>query len=122
VDLAAKPPARSHSWKGLRSADPKVRKRVREGPASHNGINSSCFTLLTMAQFQGSRYDQAYFSGYCGKGGEIVIGVKGVRGVSSATIPAHERDNEKTEVSLGGRLTLAKKLPDSAAFLVKFDL
>lgn len=176
-----------YGWQGLRSDDPEVRRRVWTSPASHNGIDSSCFTLSTMAQFQRSKYDQAYFYGcrhtgswgymdehrqyykiyhalvlfgsvmkecpklckssgagtvttlaaksadgktgwllvsdYRGKGGEIVLDVKGVRGVSSATLLDHERDNEKTEVSFdGGRLTLSKKLPGSAAFLIKFDL
>ena len=57
-----------YSWKGLRSIDPAVRKKVWESPASHNGIDSSCFTLSTLAQMQTSRYDQAYFYG-CGHTG-----------------------------------------------------
>ena len=53
----------SYSWKGLRSIDPVVRKKVWESPSSHNGIDSSCFTLSTLAQLQTSKYDQAYFYG-----------------------------------------------------------
>jgi EAL domain-containing protein (putative c-di-GMP-specific phosphodiesterase class I) len=41
----------------------------------------------------------------------------------SATLLDHERNNDKVDVEFdGGRLTLRKKLPGSAAFLVKFEL
>lgn len=53
----------SYSWGGLRSRNPAMRKKVWQGPASHNGIDSSCFTLSTLARFQTSRYSQAYFYG-----------------------------------------------------------
>ena len=52
-----------YSWKGLRSTDPAILKKVWESPASHNGIDSSCFTLSTLARLQTSKYDQAYFYG-----------------------------------------------------------
>jgi hypothetical protein len=177
----------SYSWGGLRNTDPKVRKQVWEGPASHNGIDSSCFTLSTMAQMQTSKYDQSYFYGcrhtgawgymdenrqkykiwyalklfgsimkacpvmcassgnktvstlaaksadgktgwllvsdYKGKSDTLELDVKGVRGIVSATLLDHERNNDKVDVEFdGGRLTLRKKLPGSAAFLVKFEL
>ena len=176
-----------YSWPGLRSADPAVLEKVWKGPASHNGIDSSCFTLSVLAQLQSSKYDQAYFYGcrhtgswgymdehnryfkvyyalklfgsvmegcsklcesagagtvsvlaakspdgksgwllvsdYRGKSERIFVDVKGVKGVSSATVLDHERDNAEADVSYcGGRLTLGKKLSGSAAFLVKFDL
>ena len=177
----------SYSWKGLRNTNPEIRKKVWESPASHNGIDSSCFTLSTMAQLQTSKYDQAYFYGcrhtgswgymdefrryykiwyalnlfgsimkdctglcasagdgtvstlaaksadgktgwllvsdYCGKGEKVSVDVKGVREVVSATLLDHERNNESVDVSFAdGRLTLEKKCPGSAAFLVKFSL
>ena len=177
----------SYSWKGLRNNDPKVLKEVWEGPASHNGIDSSCFTLATMAKMQTSEYDQSYFYGcrhsgawgymdehrrkykiwyalklfgsimkecpvlcassgdgtvttlatktadgksgwllvadYRGKADSLVLDVKGARGVKSATLLDHERNNEAVETAFeNGKLTLRKKLPGSAAFLVKFDL
>ena len=177
----------SYSWKGLRSTDPATRKKVWESPASHNGIDSSCFTLSTLAQLQTSKYDQAYFYGcrhtgswgymdefrryykiwyalnlfgslmkdctslcesagdgtvstlaakspdgktgwllvsdYRGKDEKVAVDVKGVREVLSATLLDHERNNENVDVSFAdGKLTLGKKLPGSAAFLVKFSL
>ena len=177
----------TYSWIGLHSIDPVVRQKVWESPASHNGIDSSCFTLSTLAQLQTSKYDQAYFYGcrhtgswgymdefrryykiwyalnlfgsimkdcsclcastcdgtvsilatkssdgktgwllvsdYCGKGEKIIVDVKGVRKVLSATLLDHERNNESVDVSfVDGKLTLDKKLSGSAAFLVKFGL
>ena len=47
----------------LRSNDPVIRKRVWEGPQSHNGIDSSCFTLTVLARLQTSLYSQAFFYG-----------------------------------------------------------
>ena len=47
----------------LRSNDPAVRKRVWEGPQSHNGIDSSCFTLTVLSRLQTSKYSQAFFYG-----------------------------------------------------------
>ena len=34
-----------------------------EGPQSHNGIDSSCFTLTVLARLQTSLYSQAFFYG-----------------------------------------------------------
>lgn len=60
---------------------------------------------------------------YCGKADSLVLDVKGVRGVKSATLLDHERNNDAVDVAFeNGKLTLKKKLPGSAAFLVKFDL
>jgi hypothetical protein len=50
-------------WEQLRSVDPKVRARVWKGPASHNGIDSSCFNLTLLSRFQTSKLDQAYYYG-----------------------------------------------------------
>ena len=62
-------------------------------------------------------------SDYCGKGEKIIVDVKGVRKVLSATLLDHERNNESVDVSfVDGKLTLDKKLSGSAAFLVKFGL
>ena len=48
---------------GIRSNDPAVRKRAWEGPQSHNGIDSSCFTLTVLSRLQTSKYSQAFFYG-----------------------------------------------------------
>ena len=62
-------------------------------------------------------------SDYCGTGEKIVLDVKGARALSSATLLDHERNNENVDVEFkNGKLTLTKKMPGSAAFLVKFDL
>ena len=50
-------------WSQLRSADPKVKARVWTGPAAHNGIDSSCFSLTLLSKFQTSKLDQAYYYG-----------------------------------------------------------
>ena len=177
----------AYSWGGLRNNDPEVLKKVWEGPASHNGIDSSCFTLSTLAQFQTSKYDHAFYYGcrhsgawgymdehrrkfkvwyalklfgsimkecptlcassvkgtvstlatksadgktgwllvsdYRGKADKLVLDVTGVRGVASATLLDHERNNVPVDAAFAdGKLTLTKKMPGSAAFLVKFDL
>lgn len=52
-----------YSWGGLASSDPKDIKKVWHGPASHNGIDSSIYTLSHFARFQSSVIDQAYFYG-----------------------------------------------------------
>ncbi len=51
------------SWNGIRSNDPKVLDRAWSGPASHNGIDSSCFNLTMLSKFQTSKLDQAYYYG-----------------------------------------------------------
>lgn len=176
-----------YGWNGLRNNDPRTLERVWSGPGSHNGIDSSCFSLSVFAQLQTSKYDQAYFYGcrhtgawgymdahkrkykiwhalklygtimkecdrlcastregtvttlatktadgrqgwllvadYNGKGDTIEVDVKGVKGVASATLLDHKRNNAPVEVSFeNGKLTLKKQLKGSAAFLVKFDL
>ena len=52
-----------YSWAKLRSTDPEVLRKVWSGPASHNGIDSSCFNLTMLAKFQTSKLDQAYYYG-----------------------------------------------------------
>ena len=52
-----------YTWGELRSNDPEVLRRVWSGPASHNGIDSSCFNLTLLSRFQTSKLDQAYYYG-----------------------------------------------------------
>jgi hypothetical protein len=52
-----------YTWGELRSPDPAVQKRVWTGPASHNGIDSSCFMITMLSKFQTSELDQAYYYG-----------------------------------------------------------
>ena len=176
-----------YSWGGLRSSNPAQLKKVWEGPASHNGINASCFTLSTLARLQTSKYSLAFFYGcrhtgawgymdtfknkykvwyalklfgeivkncktlcastregtvttlaaktadgkegwllvsdYNGKEKSITLDVKGVSKVLSSTILDHTSNNTDIAVTLeGGKLTLTKKKPGAAAFLVKFAL
>ena len=54
---------RNVPWGELRSADPKAKARAWSGPASHNGIDSSCFNLTLLSKFQTSKLDQAYYYG-----------------------------------------------------------
>ena len=54
---------RGHSWSDIGSTRPEVRRRVWEGPSSHNGIDSSCFNLTLMSRFQTSPLDQSYYYG-----------------------------------------------------------
>ena len=54
----------TYSWGDMqRSSDPEAKARIFEGPDSHHGIRSACFTLSTLANFQRSKLDQAYFYG-----------------------------------------------------------
>jgi len=52
-----------YSWSGLRSSDSEVRRKVWSGPASHNGIDSSCFNLTVLSKFQSSKLDQGFYYG-----------------------------------------------------------
>ena len=54
---------RARSWGELGSPDPKVRRSVWTGPASHNGIDSSCFNLTLLSRFQTSALDQSFYYG-----------------------------------------------------------
>ena len=54
---------RNFPWEVLRSTDPAVRRRAWTGPASQNGIDSSCFNLTLLSKFQTSKLDQAYYYG-----------------------------------------------------------
>jgi len=54
----------NYSWTDMqRCSDPAVKARIWEGPDSHNGIRSSCFTLATLANLQSSKLDQAFYYG-----------------------------------------------------------
>ena len=54
----------NYSWGDMqRCSDPAVKARIWEGPDSHNGIRSSCFTLAALANMQRSKLDQAYYYG-----------------------------------------------------------
>ena len=52
-----------YGWGELRSSNPEVKRRVWSGPASHNGIDSSCFNLTMLSKFQTSKLDQAFYYG-----------------------------------------------------------
>lgn len=52
-----------YGWGGLRNFESKTLERVWSGPGSHNGIDSSCFSLSVLSRLQTSEYDQAYFYG-----------------------------------------------------------
>ena len=54
----------NYSWDDMqRCSDPAVKARIWEGPDSHNGIRSACFTLASLANIQRSKLDQAYYYG-----------------------------------------------------------
>ena len=54
----------TYSWKDVQnSSDPEAKARIWDGPDSHNGIRSTCFTLAALANMQRSKMDQAYFYG-----------------------------------------------------------
>ena len=54
----------TYSWKDVQnSSDPDAKARIWDGPDSHNGIRSTCFTLAALANMQRSKMDQAYFYG-----------------------------------------------------------
>ena len=54
----------NYSWGDMqRCSDPAVKARIWEGPDSHNGIRSSCFTLAALANLQRSEMTQAYYYG-----------------------------------------------------------
>ena len=52
-----------YGWGELRSPDPAVQRKVWSGPASHNGIDSSCFNLTMLSKFQTSKLDQGFYYG-----------------------------------------------------------
>ena len=54
----------TYSWQDVQnSSDPAAKARIWDGPDSHNGIRSTCFTLAALANMQRSKMDQAYFYG-----------------------------------------------------------
>ena len=53
-----------YSWADMqRCSDPAVKARIWNGPNSHNGIKSACYTLAALANLQRSKVDQAYYYG-----------------------------------------------------------
>jgi len=52
-----------YDWPDLRSPDPVRRAKAWTGPRSHNGIDSSCFNLASLSQFQTSDLDLAFYYG-----------------------------------------------------------
>jgi len=52
-----------YGWGDLRSPLPEKIAKAWTGPASHNGIDSSCFNLTMLSRFQTSKLDQAYYYG-----------------------------------------------------------
>jgi hypothetical protein len=54
----------NYTWGDMQHcADPKIKARIWDGPDSHNGIRSSCFTLATLVNLQDSKLDQAFYYG-----------------------------------------------------------
>ena len=55
------------SWDGIHGSNstPAMVKRALDGPTGHNNIDSAAFTLTSLAKFQTSKFDQAYYYG-CG--------------------------------------------------------
>ena len=54
----------NYSWTDMqRCSDEKVKARIWDGPNSHNGIRSACFTVAALANMQRSKLDQAYYYG-----------------------------------------------------------
>lgn len=54
----------NYSWADMqRCSDPAVKARIWDGPDSHNGIRSACFTLAALANMERSKITQAYYYG-----------------------------------------------------------
>ena len=54
----------NYSWGDMqRCSDPAVKARIWDGPDSHNGIRSACFTLAALANLERSKMTQAYYYG-----------------------------------------------------------
>ena len=53
------------SWDGIHGSNstPAMVKRALDGPTGHNNIDSAAFTLASLAKFQTSKLDQAYYYG-----------------------------------------------------------
>ncbi len=53
------------TWEGIHghNSSPDKVKRALNGPSGHNNIDSAAFTLTSLAKFQTSKLDQAYFYG-----------------------------------------------------------
>ncbi len=54
----------NYSWTDMqRCSDPAVKARIWDGPDSHNGIRSACYTLAALANMERSKMTQAYYYG-----------------------------------------------------------
>ena len=54
----------NYSWGDMqRCSDPAVKARIWEGPNSHNGIRSACFTLAALSNLERSKMTQSYYYG-----------------------------------------------------------
>lgn len=54
----------NYNWTEMQlCSDPMVKARIWDGPDSHNGIRSACFTLACLSNMQCSKLDQAYYYG-----------------------------------------------------------
>ena len=54
----------NYGWADLQNcSDPAVKARIWDGPDSHNGIRSACFTLATLANLERSKVSQAFYYG-----------------------------------------------------------
>ena len=58
------------TWDGVHGSNstPAMVKRALDGPTGHNNIDSAAFTLTSLAKFQFSKLDQAYFYGCAHQG------------------------------------------------------
>ena len=58
------------TWDGVHGSNstPAMVKRAFDGPTGHNNIDSAAFTLTSLAKFQYSKLDQAYFYGCAHQG------------------------------------------------------
>ena len=55
---------KNYNWDEMqRCDDPAVKAKIWEGPFSHNGIHSTCFTLAALANMQRSKLTEAYYYG-----------------------------------------------------------
>lgn len=54
----------NYTWGDMQlCSDPAVKARIWDGPDSHNGIRSACFTLAALANLERSKMTQAYYYG-----------------------------------------------------------
>jgi hypothetical protein len=54
----------NYNWTEMQyCSDPLVKARIWEGPDSHNGIRSACFTIAALSNLERSKMTQAYYYG-----------------------------------------------------------